>query len=192
MAITTKNIPFGMADFTISNEDGEIKFDGKNEFQADSGEVTLTPGFEDIVVQDLGTGLFDQILVSWEGEVTIVAAQESIEVLQLAMGATDPIIDSSTAEIIGFTDAAIGSSMRERGRKVNIHRRSAGADNRSQDITIYKMASIGEFAQTYGMEQGNVTITMTMFPRDDMDAAKPGNFFFRGPKDPNEPVPAAA
>jgi hypothetical protein len=59
-----------------------------------------------------------------------------------------------------------------------------GAD-KSLDINIYKMASDGDFSESYANEQGNQSVSVSMFPRDGMDVNKTGNFFYIGATDPN-------
>ncbi|WP_313429804.1 hypothetical protein [Siminovitchia terrae] len=178
-------IPFGIATITVGEGTDALVFDGVHEFQAEGGEVTLTPQFEDIVVQDFGTGPFDKRLVGYEGQVTIVAAQESIDVLELALAATETITETTGGEKVGITDAPIGSSLRKKAKPITIHPRNLPPENKSMDITIYKMASEGEFTRSNANEQGNVTITLSMLPRDGMDPSKPGNFFYFGGTDPN-------
>lgn len=178
-------IPFGIATITVGEGPDALVFDGVHEFQAEGGEITLTPQFEDIVVQDFGTGPFDKRIVGYEGQVTIVAAQESIDVLELALAATETITDTGSGEKSGIMDAPIGSSLRKKAKRVTIHPRNLPPENKEMDITIYKMASEGEFTRSNANEQGNVTITLSMLPRDGMDPSKPGNFFFFGGTDPN-------
>lgn len=183
-------VPFGLADITVGEGADADKFDGKNNYQAEGGEVTLTPQFEDIVIQDFGTGVYDQRLVGWEGTVTITAAMESLRNLKLALAATEEITDAVTGEIKGLMDSKIGTSIREKGKLVKIHPRQYAPEMKDMDITIYKMSSNGEFTRTNGNEQGNVTITLTMFVRDNADANKPGNYFYIGGTDPNATEPA--
>ncbi|MFB1100912.1 hypothetical protein [Terribacillus sp. JSM ZJ617] len=179
------HIPFGLANFYIGEGADAINFDGKSNYQADSGELNLTPQFEDIVVQDFGTGAYDQRLVGWEGTVTIVASHQSIKMLQAALAVTEEITDAESGQMIGLMDSKLGTSIRTKGKKVTIHPRQYDASFKDMDITIYKMASNGEMARTFGNEQGNVTITLNMFVRDNADANKPGNYFYIGGTDPN-------
>ncbi len=174
MALDTDRIPFGVATITIGEGADALVFDGVDEVQAEGGEVQLTPQFEDIIIADYGNGPYDKRLVGYEGQVTIVAAQESIDVLETALAATEAI-----------TDTAGGSSLRKKAKRVTIHPRHLPPENKDMDITIYKMASEGEFTRSNANEQGNVTITLSMLPRDGMDPSKPGNFFFFGGTDPN-------
>jgi hypothetical protein len=178
-------VPFGLADITVGEGADADKFDGKNNYQAEGGEITLTPQFEDIVIQDFGTGAYDQILVGWEGTVTIAASHESLRMLKLALAATEEITDAETGEMVGLMDSKIGTSIREKGKVVKIHPRRYPAEMKDMDITIYKMSSNGEMTRTNGLEQGNVTITLNMYVRDNADANKPGNYFYIGGTDPN-------
>ncbi|MER2090920.1 MAG: hypothetical protein ABS920_14370 [Sporosarcina sp.] len=184
MALDTNKIPFGLSDITIGEGADVLKFDGVSEIQAEGGEVTLTPMFEDIVIADYGNGVYDQRLVGYEGTVTIVAAQESIAVLEAALAATEAITDVG-GETTGLMDSPIGTSLRKKAKRVTIHPRQFPASFKDLDINIFKMASNGEFTRTSANEQGNVTITLNMFPRDGMDPSKPGNFFYFGGTDPN-------
>ena len=179
-------VPFGLADISVTTAAGEtIKFDGKENMQVEGGEITLTPQFTDIQFADFGDSVYDKYITAYEGSVTFSAGQESIKVLQAAMSYLDTITDTATpANVVGVMDAKIGTSMRARAGKVNIHPRIMGTD-KSYDITIYKMAAIGEFTRSYKNEQGNIPIEYTMFPRDGFDVSKPGNFFYIGGKDPN-------
>ncbi|OAK70096.1 hypothetical protein [Lederbergia galactosidilytica] len=187
--LDVEKIPFGLANIIIGEDDDTLTFDGVEEMQAEGGEVTLTPMFEDIVIADYGNGVYDQRLVGFEGQVTIVAAQESIDVLEAALAATETITDTSGGEKKGIMDAPIGTSLRKKAKRVRIHPRQFPDSMKDLDITIYKMASNGEFTRSNANEQGNITITLNMFPRDGMDPSKPGNFFYFGGIDPNGEAP---
>lgn len=186
MALDLERIPFGLSNITITDSNDEtVVFDGVDELQAEGGEVTFSPELEDIIIADYGNTAFDQRVVGYTGTVTINAAQESINVLQLALAASEQIVDSGSSEVVGVTDAAIGSSLRAKGKKVHIHPRNLPADLKDMDITIYKMVSNGEYTRTTGNTQSSITITLSMLPRDGMDPSKPGNFFYLGGTDPN-------
>lgn len=189
MPLDLEKIPFGLSDITVTKADGTVvAFDGVDELQAEGGEVTLTPELEGITIADYGTGNYDDRLVGYTGGVTIVAAQESLRVLQLALAAAETLTDTATATEVGMTDAPIGTSMRKKGVRVTIHPRRLPDTDKSMDITIYKMASTGDFTRASGNAQGNIPINLSMYPRDGMDPSKPGNFYFIGPVDPN-PTP---
>lgn len=180
-----KTIVYGLADVTIGEGEDAIKFDGKAYLQAEGGELSLTPQFEDIVVADFGEVPIEKRLKGWEGEFTVVAAEEDADILELALGTTEDITDSESSEVVGSMDARIGTKLK--GRKVTIHPRSLPTEDKSQDITIYQMASTEGLTRSYANEQGNVSIALSMMPRVGFDASKPGNFFFRGAVDPNTP-----
>lgn len=183
--LNPERIPFGLADIIIGEGENEVRFDGAANFQAEGGEVTLTPMLEDITVADLGNGVYDQRVSGWEGSVTFVAAEESIEVLELALAAVEPITDAEGVNTTGLMDSRIGTSMRTKAKKVRIHPRQYPADFTDYDINIYKMASTEGLTRSNANEQGNISVTLNMYPRDGMDADKPGNFFFIGGTDPN-------
>lgn len=182
-----ENIPFGLADITI-DEGGtnEVKFDGVSNFQMEGGELTFSPILQDIMIGDFGESIYDQRVTGYTGSVTLSGAEETIESLKLALSYTEDIVDATSTETVGVMDAKIGTSMRKKAKKIRIHPRSKA--DQSADIVIYKMASNGEYTRSYNNEQGSIPITFTMYPRDGMDASKPGNFFFVGPQDPNEVV----
>jgi len=180
----TKRIPFGMSDITVGEGANVMNFNGKDNLQAEGGELVITPQFTEVKVADFGESVYDKVLVGWEAKLTITAAEESIDNFELAMAATVAITDTTSGAKVGLMDAALGTSLRSKAKRVKIHPRVLGADQ-SLDITIYKMASDGDFNRSSANEQGNVTIEMSMFIRDNFDATKPGNFFYLGAKDPN-------
>lgn len=184
--IDGKYIPFGLADITIGEGADAIVFDGLNYLQADGGEVSIEPELEDIVIPDFGNSVYDQVIVGYTGTVTIVAGNRDLKVLALAMAYTESITDVAVpANVLGLMDSKIGTSMRAKAKKVNIHPRGMGLD-KNNDINIYKMAGVSEFTEAYANEQGNNEITLQMYPRDGADANRPGNFFYIGNTDPNE------
>lgn len=180
-------VPFGLATITIGDvaDTDKLVFDGANYFQADGGEVSIAPILQEIQIADFGESVYDDVLNGWEGTVTVVAAQRDLAVLQKAMMATDRITDTAApATTVGLTDARIGTSLRTKGKQVRIHPRNMGADA-SLDIVIYKMASVGEFTDSFANEQGQVEMEFKMYPRDNADADKAANFFYIGSTDPN-------
>lgn len=189
MELAAERIPFGPADIIIGEGADAIKLDGKDYLQVEGGEVTLTPSFADENFIDLGESRYDARVTGYEGQVTFTLGQESAKILQLALAASQAITDTTSGEIVGITDAAIGTSMRAKAKRVTIHPRSLPADDKSHDIVIYKMASTGDFSRAYGIEQGTIAVQLDMFPRDNMDAAKGANFFYTGPQDPNAVTP---
>lgn len=178
-------VPFGLADITIGEGSDAIKFDGKANFQADGGEVTLTPITQEVKLADLGDSVYTEIVTGHTGKVSIVAAEDTIEMVKLALSATEDITDATSGKLVGVTDAKIGTSLRNKAKKVTIHPRMLPPEDKSKDIVIYKMASNGDFTRSFANEQGKVQIELNMYPRDGMDASKPGNFYYRGGLDPN-------
>lgn len=185
MALDLERIPFGLSNILVGEGADSVDFDGVNELQAEGGEITLTPILEDIVIADFGTSPYDKRIVGYTGTVTIVAAQESIKVLQLALAASSPIIDAVSSDVKGLTDAAIGTSMRKNAKRVSIHPRNLDAAMKEMDITIYSMISDGDYSRSTGNTQGNLTISLSMLPREGMNPSQPGNFFYIGGTDPN-------
>lgn len=188
MPLEIDKIPFGMSDIIVGTGADAVKFDGVDELQAEGGEISISPSLEDIVIEDYGTGPYDKRIVGYEGSVTIVAAQESIKTLKLALAASSEITETAGATVVGLADSPIGTSLRKKGKRVTIHPRSLPASDKSRDITIYMMISDGEFSRTSGNSQGNVTITLSMLPRDKMNPSGIGNFYYVGPVDPNPVV----
>src|SRR5699024_5309478 len=115
-----KEIIYGLANITIGEGEDAIKFDGKEYLQAEGGEVSLTPQFEDITVEDFGEVPIEKRLTGWEGELTVVAAQEDAKILELALGATEKV-EGTEGKEAGSMDARIGTKLK--GRKVVIHPR---------------------------------------------------------------------
>ncbi|MFC0188489.1 hypothetical protein ACFFJY_09340 [Fictibacillus aquaticus] len=181
-------IPFGLADITIGEGADIIKFDGKENLQAEGGEVSISPILEEMKIADFGDSTYDEYVNGYEGEVKIIAAKPTIKLMQLAMSYADAITDTTTSEVVGLMDSKIGTSMRDRAKKITIHPRVMGTD-KSLDINLYKMAAVGELTRAYENAQGNLEITLKLYPRDGFDANKPGNFFYIGPKDPNVVTP---
>ncbi len=177
-----KEFIFGVADIEIGEGEDKISFDGKDYLQAEGGSLTLTPSYAEITVADFGETIVERRLTGWEGQVSIVAAQEDAKILKLALASTEPITDTNGGAE-GAMDARIGS--KPQGRKVRIHPRYLPDSVREMDWFIYNMASIEGFERSFGAEQGNINITLSMMPREGFDASKPGNFFYRGGVDPN-------
>ncbi len=178
-------IPFGLADFTIGDGANAIKFDGKTNFQADGGEVTIEPILEAATIADFGSGDYDDLVNGYTGEVKIVAAEHTLKLLETAMAYADKIVNTgATPSVTGLTDAKIGTSMRERGVQIRIHPREMGTDT-TLDIVLYKVASVGAWNRSFANEQGKNELTYKMYPRDGADASKGSNYFYIGSKDPN-------
>lgn len=189
MALAADPIVFGPADIIVGEGADALKFDGKDYLQVEGGEITLTPSFADENFIDFGESPYDRRVTGYEGQLTFSIGQESAKLLKLALAASQSITDTTSGEVVGVTDAAIGASMRAKAQKVTIHPRGLPASDKSRDITIYKMASTGDFSRAYGIEQGTIQIQLDMFPRDNFDASKGANFFYTGPVDPNAVTP---
>lgn len=186
MPLEMDRIPFGLANITIGEGEDAIKFDGVNEFQAEGGEITISPILEPIVIADMGNGDYDDVVVGYTGTMTINAAQESLDVLELALTAATAITGTDTGTVTGLMDSPIGTSLRKTGKRVTIHPRRLPPTMKDMDITIFKMISSGEFTRTNGNTQGSIAISMKMLPRDGMDPSKPGNYFYTGANDPSK------
>jgi hypothetical protein len=181
-------IPFGLADYTIGEGAEAITFDGKANFQADGGEISIEPILEAVTVADFGESDYDDFINGYTGEVTIVGAEHTLKLMETAMAYADRIVNTATPAVtVGLTDSKIGTSMRAKGKKMIIHPRDMGTD-KSLDITLYKVASVGEYSRAFANEQGQNELTFKMYPRDGADASKGGNFFYVGTKDPNATV----
>jgi hypothetical protein len=184
-----KRIPFGPADITIGEGTDAIKLDGINVLQVEGGEVTLTPTFAPENYIDMGEADYDQLVTGYTGQVTFTLGQQSAKLMKLALAATREIIDATSGEVVGITDAPVGDSMRAKALPVRIHPRSLPPEDQTHDIVIYKMASTGDFSRAYNLEQGTMPVELTMFPRDNFNAAQGANFFYTGPIDPNAVTP---
>lgn len=178
-----KEYIFGVADIEIGEGENQIKFDGKDYLQAEGGSLNLTPQYTEFTFADFGETVVERRLSGWEGELTIVAGQEDADILELALASTEDITDTGGGDVVGAMDAAIGTKLK--GRKVRIHPRILPDSVKDMDYNLYNMASIGGFEREYNAEQGNISITLTMMPRDNFNASEPGNFFYRGGTDPN-------
>lgn len=180
---TDKEYIFGVADITIGKGEDQIKFDGKDYLQAEGGTLSLEPQYEEITFEDFGETVVEHRLSGWEGTMTIVAGQEDVEILQLALASTERIKSTDADGKDGAMDAPLGTPAK--GRHVNIHPRNLPKEVKDMDWNVYNMASIGGFEREYAQEQGNISIELTMMPREGFDASKPGNFFYRGGTDPH-------
>lgn len=180
-----KEYMFGLADITIEGEGGiPIKFDGNDYLQADGGELVLTPVFRELSFKDSGDTVVQRRLAGWNGTVTFVIGQEDNAVLDLALSATVPVMDAETTPAqVGVTDARIGSVLK--GFKVTVHPRGLPTEDKRFDYVIYQMASTGGLTKAYDDAQTSVSVTMNMMPREGANFSKEGNFFYRGPIDPN-------
>lgn len=174
---------FGLADITLERDGKTLSFDGAQYLQADGGELSLVPVYRAIRFKDTGDTDVEQRLAGWTGTVTFVVGQEAVDLIQVALSSVDEILDDVTSDVVGLTDAKMGTALR--GYKVTIHPRDLPVTDKRFDYVIYQMASTGGITKPYNDEQTKVTLTLTMMPRVGFDASKPGNFFYMGPVDPN-------
>ena len=177
-----KEYIFGVADIIIGEGEGQVKFDGKDYLQAEGGSISLVPSYTEFTFEDFGETIVERRLAGWEGTITVVAGQEDSKLLDLALSSTEKVTDVESGDN-GVMDAKIGTKLV--GHRVTIHPRHLPADEKDMDWVLYNCASTEGLERDYNAEQGNYTITLTMMPREDFDASKPGNFFYRGAKDPN-------
>lgn len=180
MVVKTIRAPFGPADIILDKGlPTEYRFDGKENLQFEGGEVTLEPQYADIGSIDLGGGNYDQYVTHFEGTVVISGFEDSLENFALALGGLQEITDAENG-VIGYSDAPIGASNRERSRTVTISPRYLMGDTGAEHIHIYKAASNASYTRAYGLEQGQVAIEMAIYPKDGADPAQGDNFFRRG------------
>lgn len=177
---------FGLADVKIERDGKTLLFDGSDYLQADGGEMSLVPQYRDISFKDTGDAPVERRLSGWTGTLTLVVGQEDLELMKLALSSVDEITDTVSSEVVGFTDAKMGTALR--GYKVTIHPRILPATDKRFDYVIYQMASTGGITKPYNDEQTTMTITLNMMPRAGFNASQPGNFFYSGPIDPNAVV----
>lgn len=183
-AVDPQLYSFGLADITIAMGETPLIFDGKDYLQADGGELNLTPTFRDLSFKDTGDTVDQRRLGGWEGTVTFVVGQEDLKLMKLALGPVKEIMSADPTPVLsGLTDAKMGTILD--GYKVTVHPRVLPSSDKRFDYTIYKMASTGGITRAYNDEQTTYTITLTMMPRDGMDASKDSNFFYTGAVDPN-------
>lgn len=186
-----EEIMFGLADIIIGEGEEMIKFDGKNGdersyLQVEGGSVSFEPTLEDIKFEDYGSNPYDQRVTGYEVTVTVVAGQETIDILQLAIAGTQAVKDGD--EVTGVTDSPLGASNRRRAKSMRIHPRFARGHDR--DINLYKVATNSDVERSFANEQGSFEMEFAVYPRDNADANKPGNYFYTGEKDPNGVLPS--
>lgn len=184
----TKKYEFGFADITFDEgTDNEIRFDGKlcedgSYMQAEGGELELTPITQEIELPELGEGVFDHIVTGWEGTLKVVASRATLDLISKTVSGTVSLEDNR--KVVSVTDAPVGASLRETGRKVRLHPRQMGTDV-SEDYVIHKVVNTSGINKTYQNEQGNHEMEFVVLPKDCADANKPNNYFYIG-KDPDE------
>ncbi|TDM50001.1 hypothetical protein ETI06_05875 [Macrococcoides goetzii] len=187
-----EGIMFGMANIEMELQNGEKLYfrgkasaDGKDFLQTEGGVFTVEPKMTDIKFEDTGESNIDDRVVGWEAKLKLTVSQETLELIQLAMAGAHAIKDTAGTALVGITDGPLGSSNRDRAVKMTIHPRALPADDKSMDVVLYKAASTTGFDRAYKNEQGKFDLEFNVYPRDDFDMSKPGNFFYIGPVDPN-------
>lgn len=179
---------FGFATFTFDEgTENELRFDGKlcedgSYMQAEGGELELTPVTQEIELPELGDGVFDHIQTGWEGSLKIVGSKASLDLISKTISGT--ISFDKEGKVVSVTDAPVGSSLREKGRKVRIHPRQLG-DDISEDFVIHKVVNTSGITKTYQNEQGQHEMEFVILPKDCADANKPNNYFYIG-EDPEQ------
>lgn len=179
---------FGFATFTFDEgTENELRFDGKlcedgSYMQAEGGELELTPVTQEIELPELGDGVFDHIQTGWEGSLKIVGSKASLDLISKTISGT--ISFDKEGKVVSVTDAPVGSSLREKGRKVRIHPRQLG-DDTSEDFVIHKVVNTSGITKTYQNEQGQHEMEFVILPKDCADANKPNNYFYIG-EDPEQ------
>ena len=174
------NAVFGPADFILNKgKENEIRFDGKNKLQNEGGEINLEPQFAPITSVDMGGGEYDDIFTHFVGTVTISGFSDDLETFNLALGGLQEVVGDD-GEVLGYSDAPVGASNRERGGTLDIAPRGLMEQNSGEHIHIYKAASTASFNRAYGNEQGQIAIELKIYPKDGADFAKGDNFFRRG------------
>lgn len=171
---------FGPADIILNKgqADREIAFDGIENLQFEGGELVLEPQYADITSVDMGGGNYDHYFTHFEGTLTISGFEDSLENFRLALGGTQEITDGD--EVIGYSDAPVGASNRERANTVDIAPRFLMGDTGTEHIHIYKAASTASYNRTYGLEQGSLAIELAIYPKDGAKPLEGDNFFRRG------------
>lgn len=172
-----KEYMFGVADISIKTGGEAINFDGVDYLQAEGGSISITPTYTEFTFADFGETIVERRLSGWEGTVTIVAGQETAEILDVALASTVSLTDVGDGST-GITDAPIGAKLK--GHEVRIHPRHLPKSTTDMDWVIFNAASIEGFEREYNQEQGSLTITLTMMPKENFDASKASNFFTRG------------
>ncbi|UOB21515.1 hypothetical protein [Macrococcus armenti] len=190
-----KSIMFGMANIEMELQSGEKLYfrgkatdDGKDFLQTEGGVFTVEPKMKPIEFEDTGESTLDDRVTGWEAKLKLTVSQESLELIQLSMAGAHAIKDSEGSTLVGITDGPLGSSNRDRAIKMVIHPRDLDPSDKSKDIVIYKAASTSGFERAYKNEQGKFDLEFNVYPRDNFDMSKPGNFFHIGPTDPNATV----
>jgi len=182
---------FGLANFKLTHikSNKVLNFDGAEYLQAEGGEISFTPSYYDETWADSGENVVEKYVTGQEGTVQLVVGQYSPDLMQLAMNAVKAITDTTTGDVVGLTDAPIGTKASDNAYKAEIHPRVLPAEDKSQDITIYRVIADSEFNRAFVNEINQVTIQLSMIPREGADFSKASNYFYTGPTDPNAVTP---
>lgn len=184
----SQKLEYGFADIIFDEgTENEVRFDGKlcednSYMQADGGELELTPITEEMKLPELGDSVFDYVTNGWEGKLKVVASKATLDLISKTLSGT--ISFERDGEVVSVTDAPVGSSLRDKGRKVRIHPRQLGSD-RSEDIVIHKVVNTSGLNKSYQNEQGNYEMEFEVLPKDCADANKPNNYYYIG-ENPDE------
>ncbi|MEK4754794.1 hypothetical protein MKX72_20035 [Priestia sp. FSL R5-0597] len=193
MAEATERVDkmFGQANikFTHIKSGKVLNFNGKEYLQAEGGEYTLTPSYYDEQWADSAENVVEKWLTGQEGAVKVVIGQYSPSLMQMALNAVQTITDTTSGDVVGFTDAPIGSKASDNAYKVEVHPRILPESDKSQDITFYRVIADSEFTRAFANEINQIEINFSMIPREGADFSKGGNYYFTGPQDPNAVTP---
>lgn len=160
MAAAEKQFIFGMADITWGGE--------KLPTLGDAAVLKIEPEFIDIESYELG-GTYDRIAKSWKVSLEVVFEEETAKVITMAI----PV--ESLGASAGYTDGALGMSLRAKAQELVLHPRNM--TDTSMDVTVFKAVPTGSYERRYGLEQGKVAVTFTAMLKDGAEAGKAGNYF---------------
>lgn len=183
----SQKLEYGFADIIFDEgTENEVRFDGKlcedgSHMQADGGELELTPITEEMKLPELGDSVFDYVTNGWEGKLKVVASKATLDLISKTLSGT--ISFERDGKVVSVTDAPVGSSLRDKGRKVRIHPRQLGSD-KSEDIVIHKVVNTSGLNKSYQNEQGNYEMEFEVLPKDCADANEPNNYYYIG-EDPD-------
>src|SRR5699024_11266119 len=104
---------------------------------------------------------------------------DDLETFNLALGGLQEVVGDD-GEVLGYSDAPVGASNRERGGTLDIAPRGLMEKDSGDHIHIYKAASTASFNRAYGNEQGQIAIELKIYPNDGADFSNGYKFFLRG------------
>lgn len=162
---TQKQFIFGMADITWGGE--------KLPTLGDAAVLKIEPEFIDIESYELG-GTYDRIAKSWKVSLEVVFEEETAKVIQMAIPVEE--LKDNLEAVKGYTDGALGMSLRSKAKELILHPRNMG-ESKAMDVTIFKAVPTGSYERRYGLEQGKVAVTFTAMLKDGAEAGQPGNYF---------------